>query len=133
MPVFEGENLRISKPVLIKKWQVTYYLISTKQLSQSKPAPLLIWRASVGNRNSTGSQLYESFCDSKVVAVALRDLYQSSLMVRMKSCEGNVTGLIPTTVEGAVKIKVISHLEPNWKRVTEVMKVNLILCPLICE
>ena len=27
VPVFEGGKIRISKRVLIKKWQVTYYLI----------------------------------------------------------------------------------------------------------
>ncbi len=27
VPVFEGGKIRVSEPVLIKNWQVTYYLI----------------------------------------------------------------------------------------------------------
>lgn len=51
-----GKTNVFSKVVLIKKWQVTYYLIQTEQQAKQNLLLLLTWRGSVGNWISTGNQ-----------------------------------------------------------------------------
>jgi len=84
------EGKKDSQAVLIKKWQVIYYLIPAQQGAKQNLL-LLLWKVSVGNWISAGTQICMK------VLFTTTDLYQGSSRVTAE--EGDITRLIHKTAE----------------------------------